>query len=196
MSVARTRELRPLRVIVQGKHMDVTPALRDYAETKVGKIARYFDQIQDAQVVLSVERRGGLGKAQVVEITVRGDGIVLRGEDASSDMYASIDLVVGKLKKQIEKYRSKFILKRRIDASRRKASLISAAEAAQRASPRELSIVRTKRFAMKPMTSEDAILQMELLGHDFFVFRNASTMEVNVVYRRKDGQYGVIEPEP
>lgn len=193
--MATGRDATPLRVIVQGKHIAVTPALRTYAETKVGRLTRYFDHVQDAQVVLSVERHKDLGKAQVVEVTLRGDGIVLRGEDASSDMYASIDLVVGKLKKQIEKYRSKFILKRRIDASRRKASLISAAEAAQRASPRELSIVRTKRFAMKPMTSEDAILQMELLGHDFFVFRNASTMEVNVVYRRKDGQYGVIEPE-
>ena len=193
--VARGRDAISLHVVVQGKHIDVTPALRTYAETKVGKLTRYFDHVQDAQVVLSVERHQDLGKAQVVEATLRGDGIVLRGEDASSDMYASIDLVVGKLKKQIEKYRSKFILKRRIDASRRKASLISAAEAAQRASPQELRIVRTKRFAMKPMTSEDAVLQMELLGHDFFVFRNASTMEVNVVYRRKDGQYGVIEPE-
>ncbi len=183
-----------LHVIVQGKHMDVTPALRTYAETKVSKLTRYFDHVQEAQVVLSVERRKDLGKAQVVEVTVRGDGIVLRGEEASSDMYASVDLVVRKLKKQIEKYRSKFILKRRIDASRRKASLISAAEAAQRASPREPRIVRTKRFAMKPMTSEDAVLQMELLGHAFFVFRNAETMEVNVVYKRKDGQYGVIEP--
>ncbi|OLC38764.1 MAG: ribosomal subunit interface protein [Gemmatimonadetes bacterium 13_1_40CM_4_65_7] len=171
-----------MHVIVQGKHMDVTPALRDYAETKVGKIARYFDQIQDAQVVLSVERRGGLGKAQVVEITVRGDGVVLRGEDASSDMYA--------------KYRSKMILKRRIEESRRKARLLSSAEAALRAGPPGGGIVRTKRFAMKPMTPEDAVLQMELLGHDFFVFRNASTMEVNVVYRRNDGGYGVIEPEP
>ncbi len=193
--VATGRDAIPLHVIVQGKHIDVTPALRTYAETKVGKLTRYFDHVQDAQVVLGVERHKDLGKAQVVEVTLRGDGLVLRGEDASSDMYASIDLVVGKLKKQIEKYRSKFILKRRIDASRRKASLISAAEAAQRASPRELRIVRTKRFAMKPMTSEDAILQMELLGHDFFVFRSASTMEVNVVYRRKGGQYGVIEPE-
>jgi putative sigma-54 modulation protein len=193
--VATGQDAIPLHVIVQGKHMDVTPALRTYAETKVGKLTRYFDHVQDAQVVLSVERHKDLGKAQVVEVTLRGDGIVLRGEDASSDMYASIDLVVGKLKKQIEKYRSKFILKRRIDASRRKASLISAAEAAQRATPPELRIVRTKRFAMKPMTSEDAVLQMELLGHDFFVFRNASTMEVNVVYRRKGGQYGVIEPE-
>lgn len=193
--MARVRDEVPLHVIVQGKHMDVTAALRSYAEAKVGKIARYFDQVQDAQVVLSVERRDRLGKAQVVEVTVHGDGIVLRGEEASPDMYASIDLVVAKLKKQIEKYRSKLILKRRIDESRRKARMISSAEAALRAGPRESRIVRTKRFAMKPMTPEDAALQMELLGHTFFVFRNTSTMEVNVVYRRKDGQYGVIEPE-
>jgi putative sigma-54 modulation protein len=192
---ATEQDAGSLHVIVQGKHLNVTPALRTYAETKVARLTRYFDHVQDAQVVLSVQRHKNLGKAQVVEVTLRGDGLVLRGEETSSDMYASIDLVVGKLKKQIEKYRSKFILKRRIDASRRKASLISAAEAAQRASPREPRIVRTKRFAMKPMTSEDAVLQMELLGHDFFVFRNAATMEVNVVYRRKDGQYGVIEPE-
>jgi putative sigma-54 modulation protein len=184
-----------LHVIVQGKHIDVTPALRTYAETKVGKLTRYFDHVQEAQVVLSVERRKDLGRAQIVEVTVRGDGVVLRGEEASADMYASIDLVVRKLKKQIEKYRSKFILKPRIDSSRRKASLIAAAEAAQRASPPEPSIMRTKRFAMKPMTAEDAVLQMELLGHTFFVFRNAETMEVNVVYKRKDGKYGVIEPD-
>ncbi len=150
--MARTRDLEPIHVIVQGKHVDMTPALRSYAETKVGKIARYFDQVQDAQVVRSVERRGDLGRAQVVEVTVRGDGVVLRGEDASPAMYPSIDLVVAKLKKQIEKYRSKLILKRRIEESRRKARLIKSAEAALRASPREARIVRTKRFAMKPMT--------------------------------------------
>jgi len=194
--MARVEDAVPLHIIVQGKHIDLTPALRSYAEAKVGKIARYFDHVQDAQVVLSVERRNRMGKAQVVEVTVRGDGILLRGEEASPDMYASIDLVVGKLKKQIEKYRSKLILKRRLDEARRKARLLTSAEAALRAGPRESRIVRTKRFAMKPMTPEDAALQMELLGHTFFVFRNASTMEVNVVYKRKDGQYGVIEPEP
>lgn len=193
--MARLREVVPLHVIVQGKHIDVTAALRGYAETKVGRLARYFDHVQEAQVVLSVERRGNLGKAQVVEVTMRGDGIVLRGEDASDDMYASIDLVAAKLKKQIEKYRSKLILRRRITESRRKARMMISAEAALRAGPRESRIVRVKRFAMKPMTPEDAALQMDLLGHAFFVFRNASTMEVNVVYRRTDGHYGVIEPE-
>ncbi len=193
--MARVREVVPLHVIVQGKHIDVTAALRGYAETKVGRLARYFDLVQEAQVVLSVERRGNLGKAQVVEVTMRGDGIVLRGEDASEDMYASIDLVAAKLKKQIEKYRSKLILRRRITESRRKARMMTSAEAALRAGPRDPRIVRTKRFAMKPMTPEDAALQMDLLGHAFFAFRNASTMEINVVYRRTDGHYGVIEPE-
>lgn len=193
--VARTRNVEPLRVIVQGKHLEVTAALREYAQAKLGKITRYFDQIQDAQVVLSVERRENLGKAQVVEVTVRGDGIVLRGEEASPDMYASIDLVVEKLRKQIEKYRSKLIDRRRTAESRKKSRLRASAHQALRASPREPQIVRTKRFAMKPMTAEDAALQMELLGHDFFVFRNSRTLEVNVVYRRTDGHYGVIEPE-
>lgn len=197
--MAKGHRTDPLHVIVQGKHLDVTPALREYAEEKVGKITRYFDQVQEAQVVLSVERRDGLGKAQVVEVTVWGDGLVLRGEEASQDMYASIDLVFDKLRKQIEKYRSKLIERRRISESRRKDRLAATARAEQRrpdtqpeADP---SIVRTKRFAMKPMTPDDAVMQLELLGHDFFVFRNSGTMEVNVVYRRTDGKYGLIEPE-
>ena len=185
-----------LHVIVQGKHMQVTPALREYAEEKLGRIVRYFDQVHDAQVVLSVERHEKIGKAQVVEVTVHGDGVVLRGEEASPDMYASIDLVAEKLKKQIEKYRSKFIDRRRIVESRKKTAQIAASRRAlRRPDARETQVARVKRFAMKPMTAEDAALQMELLGHDFFVFRNAKTMEVNVVYRRTAGNYGVIEPE-
>lgn len=175
--------------------MTVTPALRDYAQEKLGRITRYFDQIQEAQVALSVERRGNLGRAQVVEVTVRGDGVLLRGEEASADMYASIDLVIEKLKKQIEKYRSRLIDRRRLAESRKKAQALASADRALRAGPQESQIVRVKRFAMKPMTAEDAALQMELLGHAFFVFRNAGTMEVNVVYRRMDDTYGVIEPE-
>lgn len=185
-----------MHVIVQGKHIAVTPALREYAQEKLGRVARFFDHVQEAQVVLSVERRGNLGKAQVVEVTVRGDGVVLRGEEASSDMYASIDLVVEKLKKQIERYRSKFIDRRRHEETRKKTAALARARRVLRAGPRESQIVRVKRFAMKPMTAEDAALQMELLGHDFFAFRSASTLEVNVIYKRADGHYGVIEPEP
>lgn len=193
--MAQFRKSEPLHVIITGKHLAVTPALKSYVESKLNRISRYFDQIQEAQVALSVERREGLGKAQVVEVTVRGDGIILRGEEASQDMYASVDLVVEKLKKQIEKYRSKVIHKRRLTETRRKNRMMASAQAALKAGPGEPRIVRVKRFAMKPMTSEDAAIQMELLGHDFFVFRNAKTMEVNVVYRRTNGDYGVIEPE-
>ncbi|HEU4797879.1 MAG TPA: ribosome-associated translation inhibitor RaiA [bacterium] len=175
--------------------MAVTPALREYAEEKLGRLTRYFDHVQEAQVVLSVERRGDLGKAQVVEVSVRGDGLVLRGEEASADMYASIDLVAEKLKKQIERYRSKFIDRWRHEEGRKKTEALARARRALRAGPSEPQIVRVKRFAMKPMTAEDAALHMELLGHSFFAFRNASTMEVNVVYRRIAGNYGVIEPD-
>lgn len=193
--MTRVKRLEPLHVIVQGKHIAVTPALREYAEEKLGRITRYFDHVQEAQVVLSVERRGDLGKAQVVEVSVRGDGVVLRGEEASADMYASIDLVAEKLKKQIERYRSKFIDRWRHAEGRKKTEALARARRALRAGPSEPQIVRVKRFAMKPMTAEDAALHMELLGHSFFAFRNASTMEVNVVYRRIAGNYGVIEPD-
>ncbi len=184
-----------MHVIVTGKHLQVTPALREYAEEKVGRIGRYLDHAQEAQVVLSVERRRGVGRAQVAEVTIRGDGLLLRGEEASPDMYASLDRVADKLRRQIERYRSRLILKRRLDESRRRGRRRARAEARLRRPPAALPIVRVKRFAMKPMTAEDAALQMELLGHDFFVFRNASTLEVNVVYRRREGGYGVIEPE-
>lgn len=193
--MAQPRRSEPLHVIITGKNLDVTTALKSYVEAKLSRISRYFDHVQEAQVALSVERRAGLGKAQLVEVTVRGDGIILRGEEASEDMYASVDLVAEKLKKQIDKYRSKVIHKRRIEETRRKHRMMAAAEAALKAGPGEPRIMRVKRFAMKPMTSEDAAIQMELLGHDFFVFRNAQTMEVNVVYRRSGGGYGVIEPE-
>jgi putative sigma-54 modulation protein len=195
--VARPRkiEAQPLNIIVQGKNIDVTPSLKEYAEEKVGRITRYFEHVQDAQVVLSVQRRDNIGKAQVVEVTVWGDGIVLRGVDASEDMYASIDGVFEKLRKQIEKFRSKLIERRRIEESRKKDLMVASAEAALRATPEEPRIVRIKRFAMKPMAPEEAAMQMELLGHDFFVFRNTQSQEVNVLYRRANGDYGLIEPE-
>ncbi len=193
--MARPQKSRTFHVIVQGRHMDITPALKQYAEEKIGKIERHFDQVQKAQVVLNVERRDELGKAEIAEVTVWGDGVILRGEEASADMYASIDRVVEKLQKQIEKYRSRMIEKRRIDESRKRTRRVVAAEAALHSGPDVPNLVRIKRFAMKPMTVEDAALQLDLLGHSFFVFRNAETEKVNVLYRRTDGQYGLIEPE-
>lgn len=190
-----------LPIRVAGKHLAVTEALRQYVTTKLAKLPRHFDHIQDAQVVFSVSRNRSVARAQVVEVTVWCDGLVLRAEEHSEDMYASIDRAVEKLERQIEKYRSRIIEKRRLDESRRRRRDHQSAEAALRTEPvppadlEASRVVRTKRFAMKPMAADEAVLQMELLGHTFFVFRNASTRQVNVLYKRRDGDYGLIEPE-
>ncbi|MBM3469849.1 MAG: ribosome-associated translation inhibitor RaiA [Armatimonadetes bacterium] len=186
-------------VRVQGKHIAVTGALRAYAKQKLSKLPRYFDRIQDAQVVLSVTRDSARGRAQGVEVTVWCDGMVLRAEETSEDMYTSLDRAVDKLERQIEKYRSRIIEKRRLDESRRRRRAQQSAEAVLQArgaaAPSQPQIVRVKRFAMKPMTPDEAVLQMELLGHVFFVFRHAGTQDINVLYKRRDGDYGLIEPE-
>lgn len=186
--------------------MTVTAALRQHVEQKLAKLPRHFDQIQDAQVVLSVSRNRDVGRAQIAEVTVWCDGRVLRAEELSPDMYTSIDRAVEKLDRQIAKYRDRFIEKRRLDLSRARQRTRRSAEAALRAGPPPRmepaademfvpGIVRTKRFDLKPMTVDEATLQMELLGHTFFVFRSSATQDVNVVYRRRDGGYGLIEPE-
>jgi putative sigma-54 modulation protein len=202
--VQRQRKDFPVRV--QGKHMTVTDALRRHVEQKLSKLPRHFDQIQDAQVVLSVSRNRAVGRAQIAEVTVWCDGLVLRAEELSPDMYTSIDRAVAKLDRQIAKYRDRIIEKRRLDVSRARRQTRRRAEAALRAGPGRAAqppagdapapeIVRTKRFDLKPMTVNEATLQMELLGHAFFVFRNSATNKVNVVYRRRDRGYGLIEPE-
>lgn len=173
-----------MQIVVKGKNIAVTPALRRYAEKKLGKLSRYFNSIPEATVTLSVEKN-----RHIVEVTVPlNGGMLLRGEEETPDMYASIDLVVEKLERQIEKYKTR--LARQIKAG----SVLDLAPTPEQEEDEEPKIVRTKRFAMKPMQVEEAILQMNLLGHDFFVFSNAETGEVNVVYRRRDGNYGLIEP--
>ena len=175
-----------MRIIVRGKNIDVTPALRDYVEKKVGKLAKLLDDVTEAVVTLAVER-----ERHIVEVTVPvGGGRLLRGEMSSGDMYASIDMVMDKLEKQAEKYKTKLARKMK------NGSVLDIVPQPSPAIDREPvpQLVRTKRFPVKPMPVEEALLQMNLLGHDFFVFRNADTEEVNVVYRRKDGNYGLIEP--
>ena len=190
-----------MNIIVAGRHVEITDALRERVTEKVGKLARHFDHVQKAQAWLRVEPYPG--RNHVAEVTLWADGVVLRGEESSGDMYASIDLVVDKLEKQISKFRSKLIDRRRTLAGRRKQQAVAMAEAGLRgvaqggsgaAEGGAIQIRRRKRFGLKPMTPEDAALQMELLGHAFFVFRNSETLEVNVVYRRADKSYGLIEP--
>lgn len=174
-----------MKVQVRGRNIDVTGALKDYVAKRVGKLDKYIDNFGDAQVTLTVEK-----DSHRVEVTIPIiNGMILRGEESTGDMYTSIDLVVDKLEKQIEKYKGKLQKRgaRFVNGQRLAVSVIPEDE-----TPR---VVRTKRFAIKPMPVDEAVLQMNLLGHSFFVFSNAETEQVNVLYRRKDGNYGLIEPE-
>jgi len=172
-----------MQISVRGKNVEVTDALRDYVTKKLNKLDRYFDGAGEGQVTLSIAKEN-----HRVEVTIGVNGLLLRGEEQSPDMYASVDLVVEKLERQVDRYRTK--IARRLRTAPPSAPLSQEAELDD--VPR---LVRTKRFPMKPMTFEEAVMQMNLLGHDFFVFNNGDTETVNVVYRRRDGHYGLIEPQ-
>ncbi|WP_110928464.1 ribosome hibernation-promoting factor, HPF/YfiA family [Bacillus massiliglaciei] len=179
---------------VRGENIEVTPAIREYVEKKIGKLERYFANTPDAtvQVNLRVDK-----EAAKVEVTIPMKNLVLRAEEEHPDMYAAIDLINDKLERQIRKHKTK--INRKLRGSNTPPELFAAA-AAETAEPEieeeesDLEVVRNKRFDLKPMDSEEAILQMNLLGHNFFVYTNAETNSTNVVYRRKDGRYGLIEP--
>ncbi len=173
---------------VRGKNIEVTPALHDYVEKRLGKVTRYFDKVDDIKVLLSVVKGD-----HVVEVTVLVQGILLRGEESTSDMYTSIDLVVEKLERQIRKHKTK--LMRRLRKGSFKVDALPAIPEMEVDPRAEYSIVKSKHFDIKPMNAQEAIMQMNLLNHEFFVFRDDKTEEVNVVYRRKDGNYGLIESE-
>lgn len=169
-----------MEIIVRGKNIDVNPALRQYAEKRLAKIDRHLRQSPPTcQVTLSIER-----EEHVVEVTIPLNGVLLRAEERNREAFSAVDEVLDKLEKQIEKYRTRL-------QKRDKGDVVPEPRAGEDAP----SIVRVKRFAMKPMSPEEATTQMDLLGHDFFVFANGDTGAVNVVYRRKDGNYGLIEPE-
>lgn len=175
-----------MRVNVRGKNIQVTNALSDYVEKKLSKLEKYLDNIPEAQVTLNVIRND-----HIIEVTIPlKNGIILRGEETTEDMYASVDQVVEKLEKQLDKYKTR--LNRRF---RENGSIRTNGSGGTGSQGQDASIVKTKRFALKPMDPEEAVMQMNLVGHDFFVFSNAETDEVNVVYKRKDGNYGLIEPE-
>lgn len=180
-----------MQIIVKGKNLEVTDALRSYALEKVGRIERYFDRILKTEIELSVERNPKISENQVVEVTLFTSGPILRAKEAAPDMYQAIDLVAEKLERQALKAKKK-IIDRSHHARNPFKEVTQVLTEEEEVGPR---IVKTKSFTLKPMTPEEACLQMDLLGHDFFVFVNAETEQTNVVYRRKDGNYGLIEPE-
>ncbi|NIK79333.1 putative sigma-54 modulation protein [Paenibacillus castaneae] len=176
---------------IRGQRFQVTDALRDYVEKKLSRLDKYFETpvASDINVTLSVTK--GI---HAVEVTIPLTGVLLRAEEKSEDMYASIDIVVDKLERQIRKHKTK------VNRKFRQASSVhslftesTAAVGVMDEEEDELELVRTKRFALKPMDVEEAILQMNMVGHNFFVFANVDSTEVNVVYKRSDGKYGLIE---
>jgi putative sigma-54 modulation protein len=175
-----------MAITVRGKNINITPALKDYVEKRIGKVTKYFSALGEITVLLTVEKGH-----HIVEVTVPLNGMLLRGEESTNDMYTSIDLVIEKLEKQIEKYKTK--LSRRLRSGLFKGDLIADTAASETDS--DFKIVKTKRFAIKPMDVQEAVMQMNLINHDCYVFTNSETEDVNVVYRRRDGNYGLIEPE-
>ena len=174
-----------MRITITGRNIDITDGLKSAVEDKLAKLEKYFTPDTDVFVTLSVEK-----ERQKIEVTIPVKGNIIRSEQVSNDMYVSIDLVEEVIERQLKKYKNKLVSKQQSVAHFRKEFIEKEVQ-----SDDEIQIIRTKRFGMKPMYPEDACVQMELLGHNFFVFRNAETDEVNVVYKRKGNTYGLIEPE-
>lgn len=174
-----------MKFVIVGKNIEVTDGLKAAVEDKIGKLERYFNPETEVHVTLSVEK-----ERQKIEVTIPVKGSIIRSEQVSNDMYVSIDLVEEIIERQIKKYKNKLIDQQQ-SASFFKQEFIEK----DYMDDEEVKIIRTKKFDIKPMYPEDACVQMELLGHNFFVFFNAETEQVNVVYKRKGNTYGLIEPE-
>lgn len=171
-----------MNVIVTGRHLEVTPALKGYAEEKISKFERYLSNISEATVTLTVEKY-----RHKTEVLLRANGVLIQAEGITGDIYSSIDEVVEKLEKQVKKYKEKLV-------SHRKGEGKGAAAPGEKAAPETARIIKRKRFDMKPMSPDEAAMQMELLDKPFFIFANDANGEINVIYRRNDGNYGLIEP--
>jgi putative sigma-54 modulation protein len=176
-----------MEVSISARNLEVTPRLREYVESKVSKLDRYLPTIDDARVELRVERTRSAEDRQVAQLTVRARGTILRAEERTGDMFASIDAVLDKTYRQIARYKGK----------RRDRWQSGAEELPLEGDVEEAAgeIVRVKRFELRPMSPAEAIEQMELLGHIFFVFLNSEEEVISVVYKRKDGDYGLLIPE-
>ena len=174
-----------MKLQITGRNIELTEGLKAAVEDRLSRLDKYFKEDTPARVTMSVEK-----ERQKIEVTIPVHGTIIRSEQSSNDMYVSIDLVEEVIERQLRRYKEKLIAKHQSGASFRKEFMEDDTEPMD-----EMRIVRTKHFEVKPMYPEDACVQMELLGHSFFVFRNAETEEINVVYKRKGNTYGLIEPE-
>lgn len=175
-----------MKFIITGRNIDVTPGLDEAIRDKIGRLDKYFTEDTTANVTLSVDK-----DRHKIEVTIPVKNGIIRAEQVSSDMYVSIDLVEEVIERQLKKYKNRLQDKQQAEGSSFKREFLEA----DYAEDEDIKIVRRKQFDMKPMYPEDACVQMELLGHSFYVFRNAENDQVNVVYKRKGGTYGMIEPE-
>ena len=174
-----------MKFIIIGRNIDITEGLKSAVQEKLGKLERNFTPETEIHVTLSVEK-----DRQKIEVTIPVKGNIIRSEQVSSDMYVSIDLVEEVIERQLRKYKTKIVNQQQAGGNFQKEFVED-----EFLEDEEVNIIRTKKFGIKPMYPEDACVQMELLGHNFYVFRNAETDEVNVVYKRKGNTYGLIEPE-
>ena len=175
-----------MKITITGKNIELTEGLKEAVEERLSKLEKYFAPDTEAHVTMSVEK-----ERQKIEVTIPVKGSVIRAEQVSNDMYVSIDLVEEVIERQLKKYKSKLVDKQQAEASNFKKEYIEA----DYMDDEEIRIERAKKFDPKPMYAEDACVQMELLGHNFFVFVNAETDQINVVYKRKGNTYGIIEPD-
>jgi putative sigma-54 modulation protein len=190
-----------MQLVIKGRNVEVNDRLREYVDKKIGKMTKFLPDVQEIRVELAEEKSRKTSERQVVQVTMRSNGTLLRAEERNSDIYAAIDAVADKLHGQINRFKGK----RRRKMERAQVAQVEALETefisaamepvAEEEEVFEGRIVRTKRFSMVPMSEDEAIDQMELLGHDFFVFYNAASDSINVLYRRSDGNFGLLQPE-
>ncbi len=194
-----------MHVTVTGRNIDLTPALKDYLIEKLKRAQKHFDQPLDATALLSVAKNPSIANNQTAEVTLKVNGTVIRGEESTENMYASIDLVADKIERQLRKYKTRY-WQRSVKTLKDAAPVVEegaeddefdvvAPKGTASSEANRPKIVRSKKFPLKPMRPEEAASHMDLLGHDFFMFINSETGQVNTVYHRRDGNYGLIEPE-
>ena len=190
-----------MQLVIKGRNMEVNDRLREYVEKKIGKMTKFLPDVQEIRVELAEEKSRKSSERNVVQVTMRSNGTLLRAEERNSDIYAAIDAVADKLHGQINRFKGK----RRRKMEHAQVAAVEALEieyisaamepVAEEEEAFEGRIVRTKRFSMLPVSEDEAIDQMELLGHDFFVFYNVGSDSINVLYRRSDGNFGLLQPE-
>lgn len=184
-----------MELLIKGRNLEVSDYLYQYVEKKISKLDRYLPIISEARVDLSVTSTKTAGKLYTAQVTLRANRAILRGEERSNDMFSAVDAVVDTMYRQIARYKGKRLDRWRGRVEGAAIKEINLDELEELEEQEKPVIVRRKRFQVLPMDEEEAIRQMELLGHDFFIFHNAETGEINVIYRRRDGNYGLLEPE-